>query len=581
MQISPISGLSTVLSSLFVEAGKIITFMNVGRQGDYIAIRGRGDTPEEDRKIQDAVNQLKNKGYGSFKGAFTKLIKTLDDLNSVKAELDYISSTTGVPADYKGLDIIRAKLEKPAPVAPSDAPAATDPTVPTGTTPAQTIENMRDKIKDDLAKAPSGERSDVVGKIIDKYLDDLVKEVDIAKQQDFIKRFFEFSSKFWKYSFANQMLIWLQTQGKATSVAGYNDWRDKYGRQVQSGAKQIKIFAPMLKKVKTEAGDEEQRCVGFLLVGVFDLSDTKPLEGETLAKWQAKNPGKQPFEPASKDWWMSKGTEDTERTIPLRNAAILFANEKGIDVTTSEDTGEAGGYASGNHISVHYESSGERQLSTIVHELAHELLHWAARRKDPGTADIQTGPRMDLEVDAESVAYIVMKHFGFNTEYAPNYLALSGATGADIRKRRDNISRAVKQIIEGIMKNIESGNRLATPIPPVQAMQKWVHRNCRFAAEMEGWAGALLDTSPGYTGGDYSSPEESESNKNLPTTIDKFHKEILPKMLQNIKDPNLIRELELYYTQGKRLTEEVQRAIKNKQIQQPESDEAALMPTVV
>ena len=50
-------------------------------------------------------------------------------------------------------------------------------------------------------------------------------------------------SKFHNHSFGNALLILLQCP-TATSVAGYNDWKKKFGRQVKRYEKGIQILAP-------------------------------------------------------------------------------------------------------------------------------------------------------------------------------------------------------------------------------------------------------------------------------------------------------------------------------------------------
>jgi len=87
-------------------------------------------------------------------------------------------------------------------------------------------------------------------------------------------------------------------------------------------------------------------------------------------------------------------------------------------------------------------------FSTYVHEVAHELLHW----KDP---EGKQSSRRDKEIDAESTAYIVLKHFGFETKDTSNYLALWQAKGDDVRARRKNIHRAATEIINGIKSKTE------------------------------------------------------------------------------------------------------------------------------
>ena len=509
-----------------IAAAPMGTFHNKGKAGWYLAVRAKGESPEEQAKI-DA--EFKSRGYGSFKGAFTKLIANIEQVNAAKVELEQLGQLFGAQIDMNGLQTISGKFDQSQPqvgVQQTQAPAATDTTVPGGATPADQIHNMADKVRDDLQKTPRDQQADVIGKHISDYLDQLALEVDQAKQQDFIKSFLEFSSKFWKYSFVNQMLIWFQSRGKASNVAGYKKW-DELGRQVQGGAKAIRIFAPMIKNTKNKDGEEEKRVTGFIIVNVFDFADTKPLDGTALAKWQANNPGKQPFEPAKQEWWMSGENEDTKKTIMLRDAAVDFASEKGVNVTLSEDTGEAGGYSAGGEISINYKSKGARQLSTIVHEIAHELIHWAARKDAERKGEVQGLKHIDIETDAESVAYVVMKHFGFDAGHAPNYLALSGGTSADVRKRRDIIAKAAKWIIEGMLKRLpeqqpEQGQQPPSAQAPETAMA-WVQRNCKFAQ-------GLFDSST-YLGVEPLEPiqdeetAENDNEMNLEQTALKFQQE--------------------------------------------------------
>ena len=51
-------------------------------------------------------------------------------------------------------------------------------------------------------------------------------------------------SHFHRYSLNNTMLIYMQ-RPDATLVAGFNKWRDQFGRHVNRGEKSIKIIAPV------------------------------------------------------------------------------------------------------------------------------------------------------------------------------------------------------------------------------------------------------------------------------------------------------------------------------------------------
>ena len=135
-------------------------------------------------------------------------------------------------------------------------------------------------------------------------------------------------------------------------------------------------------------------------------------------------------------------------------AAVRFAGSKNIDVDLEAETGEAGGYATRGRFVVNYKSKGQRQFATAVHEIAHVISHFGDNRKDLSSKD--------KEIDAESTAFIVMHHFGYEADYSANYLALHKATGKDVKRRKDFIARAVKEIITGIRTQITGNGKSAS-----------------------------------------------------------------------------------------------------------------------
>jgi len=54
----------------------------------------------------------------------------------------------------------------------------------------------------------------------------LSTKVDEESQGKFVKEFLDFQTKFWKYSLNNTILIWLQTAGNASYVAGAKSWQE-------------------------------------------------------------------------------------------------------------------------------------------------------------------------------------------------------------------------------------------------------------------------------------------------------------------------------------------------------------------
>ena len=69
-------------------------------------------------------------------------------------------------------------------------------------------------------------------------------------------------SKFHQYSFRNTILIFLQFPD-ASQVAGYNDWKEKFDRQVKAGEHGISILAPCTSKKQVQMIDPDTQLPVF------------------------------------------------------------------------------------------------------------------------------------------------------------------------------------------------------------------------------------------------------------------------------------------------------------------------------
>ena len=78
-----------------------------------------------------------------------------------------------------------------------------------------------------------------------------------------------------------------------------------------------------------------------------------------------------------------------------------------------------------------------------MHEIAHELMHHGDDRPSDKTL---------LELEAESVAYVVSRHFGLDNLASPNYVALHGATSELIMQHLERIRNTATEIITAIEK---------------------------------------------------------------------------------------------------------------------------------
>jgi hypothetical protein len=314
---------------------------------------------------------------------------------------------------------------EPAPEAPSKAD--------------ETLEKMSSELEKLMPK--DGKAKDLIDSI-ERMIDHVANQTDEAAKQSFIRNFLDFSSKFYNYSFPNQFLIWIATRGTAQYVAGAKQWEEKFGRSVRDWGSAIEILAPAKRKTEVEnpsTGDKETKeFMYFRVVKVYDVSATTPIPGHPKS-----------FEPVSRKDWSKDSNEDLEDIKHLIKAIEEWAAEQGIKVSIEDMDAEKGGYSAGGRIAINSTFKGINMLSTYVHEVAHELLHWKDQEGKLST-------RQQKEIDAETTAYIVLKHFGLETQDTTNYLALWRATGEDVKARRRHIQRAAMEIINGIKGKIEA-----------------------------------------------------------------------------------------------------------------------------
>ena len=189
-----------------------------------------------------------------------------------------------------------------------------------------------------------------------------------------------FKTKFYSYSFNNALLIYLQ-RPDASLVAGYRRWQE-LGRQVRKGETSIAILAPIVRRVEGQKeGEDEKQVVGFRSARVFDVSQT---DGEPLPEVP------QPV----------LLTDDGEAVRVALVRAEALAAAKGFPIVYGELHGSALGSFSVTKrvIKVRSDLPPLQTLKTLVHELAHGLMH-----ADPKADD----KRHLVELEAESCAFLV------------------------------------------------------------------------------------------------------------------------------------------------------------------------------
>lgn len=254
----------------------------------------------------------------------------------------------------------------------------------------------------------------------------LAGETDAVKQDEMFKAWLRSASRFYKYSWGNQLLIAAQCP-TATRVAGFNTWRSM-GRFVQKGQKAIYILAPIVRRMRdtdeAQAGTVEQTSpqrksvAGFRAATVFDVSQT---EGEPLPDAPEHN-----------------ATEGGQDLLPRLHDAVA---EFGVRLSYQAIPGRVEGYSTGGLIVIEESQPVPAKCGTIVHELAHELLH-------QGQA-VKKSTKQQRELEAEAVAFVVLDHFQMRSG-SQFYLHSYGVTGEMLTASMQIIAATARQIIDKI-----------------------------------------------------------------------------------------------------------------------------------
>ena len=229
------------------------------------------------------------------------------------------------------------------------------------------------------------------------------------------KSFLDTMSKFHNYSLNNIHLLKMQNPN-VSRVASFNKWKADFDRTVKKGSKALKIWVPYQVKTsipvhqkeldftpaENEMGEKEVTVTRFKLGNVFDVSQT---EGKELPKA------------------INELTGDVKDYEDLYRAAKAVSMDNQVPISFEEINREStNGYYSPdeNRIVISKGLKGQEQiLKTIFHEMAHADLH---RGSNAQYGDDQYRKQ---ELQAESVAYVVANHFGFDTSsYSFGYLAI-------------------------------------------------------------------------------------------------------------------------------------------------------------
>ena len=127
--------------------------------------------------------------------------------------------------------------------------------------------------------------------------------------------------------------------------------------------------------------------------------------------------------------------------LDLYQSALAFAAHKGIAVVEEGLHGPAG-VSKGGTIATQKGTDWQHKLPTILHELAHELLHPLQAR------DL---PKEIMEAEAEATCAVILCHFGHGIGPQAAYLRNWKASEKDVIASMDRISKAAEEIVDFIV----------------------------------------------------------------------------------------------------------------------------------
>lgn len=302
-------------------------------------------------------------------------------------------------------------------------------------------------------------------------------------ESDKYQQYLSTMSRFHRYSVNNTMLIYMQ-RPDATHVAGFNKWRDQFGRNVLKGEKGIRIIAPTPYKKKVEEiktdpetnapvldadgkaiiEEKEIRIPMFKVVSVFDVSQTS---GKPLPQLAADLSGNvQQYE-------VFMEALRRASPVPMEIKPVARDTDGFFSIKAQSITIRAG-------------MSEVQTVCAAVHEIAHAKLHdyeHMTELADDGETILVPGEksRNTEEVEAESISYAVCQYYGIETgENSFGYIATwsKGKELKELRASLETINKTASELITDIDRHfaeickergIDRENLAAAEQPSVEA----------------------------------------------------------------------------------------------------------------
>lgn len=282
-------------------------------------------------------------------------------------------------------------------------------------------------------------------KDITERLETGLKEYMTTDEQ--FKKVLDTMAKFYHYSANNVLLIAMQMP-TATHVASYTSWQKKFKRQVKKGQRGLSIITPAPYK-KTEEQEVINPDTGKPVMNRDGTPITEEVE-VTVPRYKV-----------AKVFDLSQTTGDPlpeldvpELTGTVENYRVFMDAMRAVSpVPIRFDTieGEAKGYydSAKKEIVIKEGMSELQTMKTAVHEISHARLH----DRDTMLAGEGLKDQKTRELEAESIAYVVLSHYHLDSsDYSIPYLASwSSSQDTDaLRASMDTIRRGASEIFDEV-----------------------------------------------------------------------------------------------------------------------------------
>ena len=441
----------TAAVTLGEHAGSVKDLINLAQNLDcywiYPTVRSEADYGyylidelDELELPEEAKKYFKYEEYGQDavrkdKGQFTEQGYIYNNGNTFSQW--YNGRESDIPQEYKAMSFPEPerpdpdKLEKDeaapgqeaAEPQPQPQPRPVNPIILTADKPAEKLKEITDRLEQGITELFDSER---------------------------YKEYLQVMSKFHNYSFNNTLLIAMQ-KPDASLIAGFNAWKNNFGRNVMRGEKGIRILAPSPYKIRQEVEKKdpqtgktvigkdgkpvtetkEIQIPAYKVVAVFDVSQT---EGRELPSISA-----------------NELTGDVEQYEDFF-AALEKTSPVPMGFEKIEGTAHGYYHLEEKRIAIDEGMSELQNLKTAIHEIAHAKLH-DIDLNAPQEEQADRPDRRTREVQAESIAYTVCQHYGLDTsDYSFGYVAgwSSGRELAELKSSLETIRATAAEIINTI-----------------------------------------------------------------------------------------------------------------------------------